>query len=144
MTPLRQRMLEDLQIRHYSPTTIRIYLHCLTEFARHFHQSPDQLGPEHIREYQLFLVKEKQVSRPTYIQIVCALRFFYTHTLSLKVTIDHIPFPRRARKLPMILSREEVKSRLGAGAGVRDDSAPSGNRAGASGECVFLVVSGVN
>jgi hypothetical protein len=59
-------MLEDLQIRHYSPTTIRIYLHVIAEFARHFHQPPDQLGAEHIRQYQLFLMKEKQVSLSTY------------------------------------------------------------------------------
>ena len=105
-------MLEDLQIRQYSPTTIRIYLHCLAEFAKHFNQSPDLLSPEHIREYQLYLVKQKQVSRPTCIQTVCALRFFYIHTLNRKVAIEHIPFPRRARKLPMILSREEVKALL--------------------------------
>jgi site-specific recombinase XerD len=105
-------MLEDLQIRHYSPTTIRIYLHCLAEFAKHFHQSPDQLSLEHIREYQLFLVKQKLVSRPTYVQVVCALRFFYTHTLDRKIAIELIPFPRRVRKLPMILSREEVKALL--------------------------------
>ena len=112
MTPLRQRMLEDLQIRHYSSTTIRIYLHSIAEFAHHFHKPPDQLGPEHIRQYQLFLMKEKQVSLSTYIQMVCALRFFYTHTLSRKIAIEHIPFPRRERRLPMILSREEVKALL--------------------------------
>ena len=55
MTPLRQRMLEDLQIRHYSSTTIRIYLHSIAEFAYHFRKPPDQLGPDHIRQYQLFL-----------------------------------------------------------------------------------------
>ena len=103
MTPLRQRMLEDLQIRHYSPTTIRIYLHVIAEFARHFSKPPDQLEAEHIRCYQLFLIKEKRVSQSTYIQIVCALRFFYTHTLSRKIAIERIPFPRRERKLPLIL-----------------------------------------
>ena len=112
MTPLRQRMLEDLQIRHYSPTTIRIYLHVIAEFARHFSKPPDQLDAEHIRSYQLFLIKEKRVSQPTYIQTVCALRFFYTHTLSRKISIDRIPFPRRERKLPLILNREEVKALL--------------------------------
>ena len=81
MTPLRQRMLEDLQIRHYSPITTRLYLHSVAEFARHFGKPPDQLDAEHIRCYQLFLIKEKQVSLSTYIQTVCALRFFYaTHS----------------------------------------------------------------
>ena len=112
MTALRQRMLEDLQIRHYSPTTIRIYLHSVAEFAQHFRKPPDQLGPEDIPQYQLFLMKEKQVSLSSYIQMVCALRFFYTHTLSRKIAIERIPFPRRERKLPMILSREEVKALL--------------------------------
>jgi hypothetical protein len=80
VTPLRQRMLEDLQIRHYSPTTIRLYLYAIREFAKHFGKPPDQLGAEHIRRYQLFLTKEKKVSSSTYVLMVCALRFFYTHT----------------------------------------------------------------
>jgi integrase/recombinase XerD len=112
VTPLRQRMLEDLQIRQYSRTTIRIYLHAVTEFAQHFGKPPDRLGAEHIRQYQLFLVKEKKVSRPTFIQMVCALRFFYCHTLNRKISMERIPFPRRERKLPLILSREEVKALL--------------------------------
>jgi integrase/recombinase XerD len=70
VTPLRQRMLEDLQIRHYSPTTIRLYL-----FAKHFGKPPDQLGAEHIRRYQLFLTKEKKVSTSTYVMMICGLRF---------------------------------------------------------------------
>jgi len=105
-------MLEDLQIRQYSRTTIRIYLHAVTEFAQHFGKPPDRLGAEHIRQYQLFLVKEKKVSRPTFIQMVCALRFFYCHTLNRKISMERIPFPRRERKLPLILSREEVKALL--------------------------------
>lgn len=112
MTPLRQRMLEDLQIRHYSPTTIRLYLYAVSEFAKYFGKPPDRLGAEHIRRYQLFLAKEKKVSPSTYIQTVCALRFLYTHTLQRKVPIERIPFPRRERKLPMILSREEVRAML--------------------------------
>ena len=112
MTPLRQRMLEDLQIRNYSPTTIRIYLQAIAVFSKHFGKPPDQLGAEHIRLYQLFLIKEKKVALPTFIQVVCALRFFYTHTLNRKVAIERIPFPRRERKLPLILSREEVQKLL--------------------------------
>src|SRR5260370_40644839 len=95
VTLLRQRMLEDLQIRHYSPTTIRLYLYAIKEFAKHFGKPPDQLGAEHIRRYQLFLTKEKKVSTSTYVLMVCALRFFYTHTLHRKVAIERIPFPRR-------------------------------------------------
>lgn len=112
MTALRQQMLEDLQIRHYSKTTIRLYLHAVSVFARHFGKPPDQLDAEHIRRYQLFLVQEKKVSLSTFIQVVCALRFFYTHTLHQKIDIERIPFPRRERKLPLILSREEVKALL--------------------------------
>src|SRR5882672_9421593 len=105
-------MLEDLQIRQYSPITIRIYLHAVAEFAKHFGKPPDQLGPEHIREYQLFLIQEKGVSLPAYIQIICGLRFFYTNTLHRQVGIERIPLPRYERKLPAILSREEVKRLL--------------------------------
>jgi integrase/recombinase XerD len=85
-------MLEDLQLRNYSPTTIRIYLHSITEFARHFRTPPDLLAAEHIRRYQIFLIKEKKVSQPTFVQVVCALRFLYTHTLNRKIAIDRIPF----------------------------------------------------
>jgi integrase/recombinase XerD len=112
VTPLRQRMLEDLQIRHYSPITIRVYLKAVAEFARHFKTSPDRLRAEDIRQYQLFLIKEKKASQSTLVQTVCALRFLYTHTLNRKVSIERIPFPRREKKLPLILSREEVKTLL--------------------------------
>ena len=113
-------MLEDLQIRQYSPTTIRLYLRSVAEFAKHFHTPPDQLGPEHVRQYQLFLIKEKQASLSTCVQLVCALRFFYTHTLNRKIEVERIPFPRRQRKLPLILSREEVKALLEAPRKLRD------------------------
>jgi integrase/recombinase XerD len=112
MTALRQRMLEDLQIRNYSPTTVRAYILQVAQFAKHFGKSPDQLGAEHIRAYQLFLVKEGRLSQSTYIQVVCALRFLYTQTLNRQVGIEQIPFPRHERKLPIILSPEEVKALL--------------------------------
>src|SRR5580693_6271572 len=120
VTLLRQRMLEDLQIRHYSPTTIRLYLYAIREFAKHFGKPPDQLGAEHIRRYQLFLTKEKKVSTSTYVMMICGLRFFYTHTLHRKVAIERIPFPRRERKLPLILSRDEIKALLEAPSDLRD------------------------
>jgi len=102
-------MLEDLQIRNYAPTTVAAYIRSVAEFAKHFGKSPELLGAEQIREYQLYLVKEKGVSLPSYIQAVCALRFLSSNTLHLPVSIDRIPLPRYERKLPVILSPAEVK-----------------------------------
>ena len=112
MTKLKQRMLDDLHIRNYAPTTVDCYVRSVTEFAKHFNKPPDQLGPEEIRAWQLFLLQEKKVKLSTYIQAVCGLRFFYRNTLNLKVEIDRIPLPRYEKKLPVILSREEVKALL--------------------------------
>ena len=80
MTALRQRMLEDLRMRNYAPTTVACYIRSVAEFAQHFNKPPDQLGPEEIRAWQLFLLNEKRVTLSTYIQAVCALRFFYQNT----------------------------------------------------------------
>jgi hypothetical protein len=77
MTALRQRMLEDLRIRNYAPTTVNATSVRSPSFAKHFNKPPDQLGPEEIRSWQLFLLNEKRVKLSTYIQAVCALRFFY-------------------------------------------------------------------
>ena len=108
MTQLRQRMLEELQRRDYSTGTIRLYLHHVAAFAQHFHRSPDQLGAEEIRRYQLFLIQEKKLAWSSYNQIVCALRFFYAKTLKRSFLLQDIPFPRKEQRLPLILSREEV------------------------------------
>jgi site-specific recombinase XerD len=105
-------MLEDLRIRNYAQTTVECYIRSVAEFAKHFNRSPDQLGPEEIRQWQLHLLDEKKVQRSTYIQAICGLRFFYRHTLRRNFDIDRIAMPRRERKLPMILSREEVKALL--------------------------------
>jgi site-specific recombinase XerD len=112
MTALRQRMLEDLQLRNYSPATIACYLRCVADFAQHFHTSPDHLGPEHIRTYQLFLVWEKHVSWSLVTQTVCALRFFYRVTLGQPAMIEYIPQPKRPKTLPTILSQAEVATLL--------------------------------
>jgi integrase/recombinase XerD len=112
MTTLRQRMLEDLRIRNYAPATVRYYIRAVAEFAQHFNKPPDQLGPEEIRSWQLFLLNEKRVKLSTYIQAVCALRFFYQNTLHRKIEIDRIPLPRYEKKLPVILSKTEVKALL--------------------------------
>ena len=108
MTELRRRMFEELRLRNYSPNTIEVYLRCVANFAHHFRVSPDRLGPEHIREYQLFLVQRKKVSWAVFNQTVCALRFFYHHTLHRDWMIEHIPYPRHEQKLPVVLSPAEV------------------------------------
>ena len=108
MTPLRQRMLEDMQLRNFSAHTIRAYLHCVADFARHFRTSPEHLGPEQVRTYQLFLVQDQQRSWPTVVQTVCALRFFYRVTLGRPAMLEYIPHPQRPLTLPTILSPAEV------------------------------------
>ena len=108
MTQLRQRMLEELQRRNYSTGTNRLYLQHVAAFAQHFHRSPDQLGAEEIRRYQLFLIQEKKVAWSSYKQLVCALRFFYAKTLKRAFLLEDIPFPRHEQRLPLILTKEEV------------------------------------
>jgi site-specific recombinase XerD len=112
MTKLRQRMLEELQRRNYAPSTARQYLRDVAAFAEHFHRSPDRLGAEQIREYQLFLIHEKKLAWSTYNQIVCALRFFYIKVLKRSFMLTDIPFTRKQQKLPSILSQQEVAQLL--------------------------------
>src|ERR1700680_34449 len=100
-------MLEELQRRDYSHSTARIYLHVISDFARHFGRSPDTLGPEHIRQYQLHLF-HKTLSPYTIRQHTAALRFFFFKTLHRTFGAEYIPFPKFRKRLPTILSPEEV------------------------------------
>ena len=108
MTNLRRKMLEELQLRNYSPHTQRAYIRWVAKFAQHFKAMPDQLGPNHVREYQLFLVQRKKLAWSSFNQAVCALRFFYHDVLHRKWMIEHIPYPRHEKKLPVVLSPTEV------------------------------------
>jgi integrase/recombinase XerD len=108
MTPLRQRMLEDLRVRNYAPKTQRTYINAVARFAAHFGQSPDQLTGEHIRTYLVHLVDEKGISWSLFNQAVCALRFLYKVTMGRGEMVPDIPFPRAIKKLPTVLSAEEV------------------------------------
>lgn len=112
MTQLRKRMQEELQRRNYSDSTTVCYLRQITEFAKHFGRSPAQLGPEEIKQFQLYLVQQKKVSWATYIQATAALRFLYVKTLGRAFMAAKIPYPKRPKHLPTVLSQEEIKRLL--------------------------------
>lgn len=113
MTPLRQRFVDDLRVRNRSPRTIATYVSCLAQFARYFGLSPEFLGPEEMRTYQLHLI-ERRVSWSKFNQTVCALRFLYGTTLGRAEQVKAIPFGKRPKKLPCVLSPEEVGQLLDA------------------------------
>ena len=108
MTQLRNKMLEELQRRNYSHRTANTYLRIIRDFAKYFHQPPDKLGPEQIRQYQAYLFQTKKLSPATVSQYVSALRFLFVKTMRRHFLTEHIPFPKRPRRLPIVLSPEEV------------------------------------
>ena len=109
MTALRQRMLEDMQVRQLSPRTQRAYIDNVARFARHFGRSPAGLGPEEIRTYQVYLTTERQLGPSSLVVAVSALRFLYRVTLNQPWSFDAvIPVPKRPRPLPVVLSPAEV------------------------------------
>src|SRR5436305_397965 len=109
MTPLRQRMIEDMQVRNLSPNTQRSYLEQVSRFARHFSHSPETLGPEQIRSYQVYLTNERKLDPSSITIAVSALRFLYKVTLHKEwVFQEVIPAPKKPQKLPVVLSPEEV------------------------------------
>ena len=111
MTHLRKMMLEELQRRNYSAITTRNYLRVVTDFAKHFSKSPDRLGLNELRTYQAYLLRERKLTPGTVINQVAALRFFFVKTLKRHQFRDFLPYPQDGRRLPTVLSREEV-SRL--------------------------------
>jgi site-specific recombinase XerD len=101
-------MLEELERRNYSQPTIRYYVRFVERFAQHFGKSPDMLGLEHVRSYQAYLLKQRRLSPRSVENHVAALRFFFVHTLGRHGFYQFLPYPKVQRKLPKILSREEV------------------------------------
>ncbi|MFO0849955.1 MAG: site-specific integrase [Gemmataceae bacterium] len=113
MTPLRQRFLDDLRMRNLSPHTQDAYVRVVAQFAKHFHRSPDQLGREHIREYLLHLIRRGR-AWDTYNQARCALHFFYRVTLGKDWPLEQVPCAKVPKRLPVVLSRDEVRQFLAA------------------------------
>jgi len=109
MTSLRRRMTEDMQVRNLSSQTQATYVQQVSLFARHFNKSPEILGPEEIRSYQVYLTNEKKLAPSSIIIAVAALRFLYKVTLRKDWRLEEIiPTPKKPQKLPNVLSPEEV------------------------------------
>jgi site-specific recombinase XerD len=119
MTLLRQRFIDDLRLRNYSPRTIDTYVGRVAAFAKHFGRSPELLGPDEVRVFQLHLL-ERGLSWSSFNQAVCALRFLYRVTLGRPETLPLIPFGKKPRTIPSVLSQEEVVRLLDAAPAGRD------------------------
>ena len=119
MTPLRQRFIDDLRLRNYAARTIDAYVSAVSRFARYFHRSPDRIGVEEIRAFQLDLIG-RGASWSTYNQVACALRFFYRVTLGRPDAVPFVHYGKRPRTLPCVLSPEEVLRFLEAAPAGRD------------------------
>ena len=107
MTPLRQRFIDDLRLRNFSPKTVKAYVAGVLRFARHFGRSPADLGSEEIRSFQIYLLQQ-QATWSLYNQTVCALRFLYRITLGRPDVVQTIPYGKRPKTLPSVLSQEDV------------------------------------
>src|SRR4051812_42824159 len=108
MTPLRRRMTDDLILHNRSPKTSRTYINWVADFARYFHASPDQLGPEHVRSFLLHLVQERQASCYVQKQARLALKFLYRFTLGREWIVEKVVCPKAPKKLPVVLSQDEM------------------------------------
>jgi site-specific recombinase XerD len=103
MTPLRQRLLHDLRLRNYAPRTITTYVAAVARFAQHFRRSPHLLDAQHVRQYQLHLLAQ-HASWSRFNQAVCALRFLYDVTLQRPDVVTLIPYGKKPKTLPAVLS----------------------------------------
>jgi integrase/recombinase XerD len=108
MTPLRQRMLEDMQIRNYAPATQKNDIHYVADYAKYFQTSPEKLDLEDLRQYMLYLVSDRKLSHESVNTFVTAAKFLYLHTLEAPWGEEQFPRVRRPHKLPVVLSHEEV------------------------------------
>jgi len=113
MTTLRKRFLEDLQLHGFAASTQYVYVSAIKQLARHYHQRPDQLTEEQLRQYFLHLTQIRKVSRSNATIALCAIKFFFEHTLQRPWPVFALARPRREQKLPVVLSRAEVRQLLG-------------------------------
>jgi integrase/recombinase XerD len=112
MTPLRQRMIEDMQLRGLSKTTQQSYVGAVKRLAKHYGKSPEQITEEELRQYFLYLKNDKCIANSTYMTNLCGIRFLYQHTLKRDWPVLDLARPSREKKLPVVLSRVEVRQIL--------------------------------
>jgi site-specific recombinase XerD len=109
MTPLRKRMFEDMRMRNLSPGTQANYVRAVACFAKYFNRSPEVLTHEHVRQYLLYLIQERHLSRSSYNVVRCGLQFLYRVTLGRDGPINNIPCARNKKRLPVVLSTDELR-----------------------------------
>jgi site-specific recombinase XerD len=109
MTPLRKRMIENMEMRNFASKTICVYVDVIARFARYFGKSPELLGAEEVRRYLLHLVHDKKRAWSTYKQALAALRYLYRWVLEAPEIVEDIRGPRPERRLPVVLSFDEVQ-----------------------------------
>ena len=119
MTPLRQRMIEDMQLRNFATTTQRSYIHYVADFAKHFNRSPQDLDLEAVRQYQLHLAQERKLSPQSINTFVSAVQFLYLVTLEMPWEKHDFPRARLEEKLPVVLAPDEVQRFLDQVTGVK-------------------------
>ena len=114
MTPLRQRMIQDLQLRGYADRTVESYVAAVVQLAQFYHTAPDELTEEQVRAYLLHLSTVRKIASSSFIVALCGIKFFYEHTLGRHWTVLYVARPKREKKLPVVLSRDEVRQVLAA------------------------------
>ena len=108
LSPLTRRMAEDMMVRNLSPRTIDTYTYHVDKFTQHADKPAEELGPEEIRQYQLYLINDRKVGWSSFNQAVCALRFLYRFTIPRDWFVKMIPFGKRPKKLPVVLGAEQA------------------------------------
>jgi integrase/recombinase XerD len=112
-TPLRQKMIEDMQLHGFALRTQEAYLLAVSQLARHYRKSPDLVSEEELREYFLFLKNDRHASRSTCTIYLCGIKFFFQHTLGREWKFFELVRPPKEKKLPVVLSLDEVRRILG-------------------------------
>ena len=112
MTELRRRMMEDLALAGYSPKTQRSYLDAVRKLAKHYMRSPDLLSEEEVRQFFLYLINRRKAAKSTVTIYLCGIKFFFEKTLGRLWPVFDLVRPKRSKKLPVVLSREEVRAIL--------------------------------